>query len=197
MTLDRLDSVAGQTPAWLSIVTGVLGVLGTLGAQWLATRRDDKRWEREYKKEVDKRDHETKMSWREQRRIAYGQLLGILNVWYSGILINAQLIERREPLDEHFIAELKKMEVESSAVFGQVQLVGTEKTSDLAFTYVTDMLWWSKAVRNGKMPHIGSHTDSESLDHTICEYIEDSNRTQEKNYRSRRSFRHCATSLRT
>jgi hypothetical protein len=81
---------------WVTIMLGVLAVVGTVGGawggQWIAARRDDHRWAREIKREdlrwerqreVEgiKRDHEMRMHWSVQRLNAYTECLHAFEDW--------------------------------------------------------------------------------------------------------------------
>lgn len=81
-----------QVPLWVPLLVGVLGILGALGAQWLATRRDDRRWEREsqreelrWRQELGKleaeREHEIVVHWSKARLDVYKALVANVEQW--------------------------------------------------------------------------------------------------------------------
>lgn len=93
--------MSGATaPLWVTIMLGVLTVVGTVGGawggQWIAARRDDQRWEREAKREdlrwqreserqSVQRDHEARLHWRDERLKTYSLALAAIDTWLTAV----------------------------------------------------------------------------------------------------------------
>ncbi|GHG12095.1 hypothetical protein GCM10017567_31800 [Amycolatopsis bullii] len=86
---------------WLTITLAVLAVVGTIGGawggQWIAARRDDRRWEREaereelrWTREIEARRageaHDLRKHWIDKRVEACSELLTVLKDWDMAFL---------------------------------------------------------------------------------------------------------------
>ncbi|MFE9747568.1 hypothetical protein ACFYOT_21920 [Saccharothrix saharensis] len=81
-----------QTPLWVAFALAGIALIGPIGAAWLVSRRDDKRWTRErdredlrYERErqrlADERAHAARLHWSEKRVEAFGHYLATLDAW--------------------------------------------------------------------------------------------------------------------
>ncbi|MEU4520534.1 hypothetical protein AB0F52_17780 [Amycolatopsis sp. NPDC024027] len=93
---------------WIAaVVSGSLALLGAIGGQQLASRRDDKRWvrerdredaryerereredlrfEREQQKFREQRDHDARTVWRAERVSAYADFFAAYEVWSNAV----------------------------------------------------------------------------------------------------------------
>lgn len=89
--------MSGATsPLWVTIMLGLLAVLGTVGGawggQWIAAKRDDRRWEREIaredvrwqrelQRETLRLDHDERSRWRDVRLELYSELFAVFSEW--------------------------------------------------------------------------------------------------------------------
>lgn len=91
----------GSASQWVTIILGVLAVLGTVGGawggQWIAARRDDKRWkreldreeirwERERERERVQLERDIRSQWRSDRLDAYVDALRKFDFWSHSIV---------------------------------------------------------------------------------------------------------------
>lgn len=117
-----------------------IALIGPLGAAWITTKRDDKRWSRElarererWQREDDKRrqdlSHESRMNWRDRRVEAYSDLHDAIMVWLEGALqvmdaTDAEFSKEIDSMDER-AAKLRKL-------VSRIRVVGGRETEDAA-----------------------------------------------------------------
>lgn len=117
-----------QVPVWVPVIVGLLGLLGVLGAQFIATWREDRHWNRQ-----QRRDEENKRF--DARREAYGQVIGALEAW-DWVLHPLKDAARGKDLviGEPELADLRTAWIEAKNVLGPINLVATTEIRDLLRT---------------------------------------------------------------
>ncbi|MCP2248177.1 hypothetical protein [Lentzea aerocolonigenes] len=108
-----------SVPLWVTIMLGVLAVIGTVGGAWggqiLAARRDDRRWEREQqredlrwsrerereqRKELAERAHDNVKELRQQRIELYARYLAAYRKWLIQLHINWLFVRVNQKSDD-------------------------------------------------------------------------------------------------
>ncbi|MGY6652823.1 hypothetical protein ACXIZN_11695 [Amycolatopsis sp. TRM77291] len=129
-----------QTPLWVSMLLAGIALIGPLGAAWITTKRDDKRWSRElarererWQREDDKRrqdlSHESRMNWRDRRVEAYSELHDALMLWLEGA------VKAVDATDAEFADEIDMMDERAASVrrlVSRIRVVGSRETEDAA-----------------------------------------------------------------
>jgi hypothetical protein len=100
MTVSTRVLLVSSPPLWVTIMLGVMAVVGTIAGGWggqvIAARRDDKRWEREAAREelrwerertrlADERTHLEQLHWRDERLRLYAKFVSDLSEWYFSL----------------------------------------------------------------------------------------------------------------
>jgi hypothetical protein len=89
---------------WIPIIVAIIGILGVIGGQAVASSRDDRRWNREIAREETRtqrelqsaeasRQHELKIHWIDQRLSAYTECLSSFDEWLN--ILKQELVELR------------------------------------------------------------------------------------------------------
>jgi len=186
---------SGQVPLWVPLVVALLGVLGVLTSQVIATRREDKRWSREQEQEELRwrRDRQREIEERTYRgRLdAYSRMISTLEEWGWALHPTKRwLLDRVQPLNDAQRAELIKLRDLAPQALGPMNLFAPSevralmKTAVLAWADFTTVLieseesedelrarWqhcWdsSRAVRAAIRRHLG--TDDLDFADTLC-----------------------------
>lgn len=168
-------------PVWIPFVTGIIGVIGTLGGglggQWLAARRDDLRWKREEAREDLRWQRERRLEdekhWREQRILTYSEILGLMRRWLDD-LDKAEAMIRRDQRDDwdkqHKVLEEHAKQAEE--LIARVLLVGSTESSSAAHNALT-----SFRTNSDKMAYILEKSPEQwSLEYEdvrLAQYFED------------------------
>lgn len=168
-------------PTWIPFVTGIIGVLGTLGGglggQWLAARRDDLRWKREEARDdlrwQRERSLDDEKHWREQRILTYNEILGLMRRWLDDLDKAEAMIVRDQQDDwdqQYKILDEHRMQAEE--LIARVLLVGSKETSSAAHNALT-----SFRVNSDKMIYILEKRPAqwtlEYEDVRLAQYFED------------------------
>ncbi|WHT21471.1 hypothetical protein N8J89_10565 [Crossiella sp. CA-258035] len=117
-----------QVPVWVPVVVGLLGLLGVLGAQFIAAWREDRRWNREKRRDEDNKRFDA-------RREAYAQVIGALESWdwvmhpHKDKARGVDLV-----IGELELVDLRTAWIEAKNVLGLINLVGTPEIRDLLRT---------------------------------------------------------------
>lgn len=142
-------------------MVGVIGIIGAVSAQWLATRRDDKRWEREIARE-DLRWQRDQERAKETRKIeTYATFLASVQEYMAYIPgtrpLQAADIEQRQLTKEE--VDKKHLDFEQLCFeewrrcqkhLAAVKVVGETDVVDLATRLVGDCLVATNFVKLGK-----------------------------------------------
>lgn len=129
------DMSAGSSiPLWVTIVLAVIALLGPWGGAWLASRRDDRRWDREqlredirFQRERDReaaqRAHEVAATQRSEKRETYSRYLATLMTW-GWLLDKAEdLLRDGQPLSPGLVEDLENAKEDAIRAYAGVLVV--------------------------------------------------------------------------
>lgn len=131
-----------QAPLWLTIVLGFLIPIaaagGAVGGQWLASRRDDKRWDRERDREdlrwsrdqqrqVDDRTHMNQVHWRTERLTVYGKFIVAMTEWYQGLYRIYEAMREQSPIGPGMKRKMLRGEATSNELYGLIMVIGSSE----------------------------------------------------------------------
>jgi hypothetical protein len=81
--------MSASTPVWVPLTIAVVGLATTVGAgllaQWQASRREDRRWDREREARREDWHREDSHRWLQDRRQVYARFIIALDAWTSEI----------------------------------------------------------------------------------------------------------------
>ncbi|WIX98647.1 hypothetical protein QRX60_31870 [Amycolatopsis mongoliensis] len=123
--------------AWAAVLGFIGAVLGSWGAQLIATRREDRRWEREreredlrWRREHDREERRLRQveaqRLREQRVANYGDLLTLFQKWDHALGVKAKEMLRPGPVGEFNGSPIMELERDGQALLGTLQTHGSD-----------------------------------------------------------------------
>lgn len=119
----------GQVSGWVPLAVAAVALAAIVGAQWLAARRDDRRWQRELDREEVRLRHERQLAedrrWREERLSAYAQFIEVMQQWEQAITEVAFAQEDDEPVDPALIDRMEQLDELIRPALARVILVGS------------------------------------------------------------------------
>jgi hypothetical protein len=124
---------------WWGAVLGFVGALaGSWGGQFIATRREDRRWEREREREdlrwqrerqkvADERDHADRLHWRTERQQAYGKFVAGMAEWRNqlGAVLVDQVIRSEAAVSKDLRTKISHAEKVVDEHFEIMHLLGS------------------------------------------------------------------------
>ncbi|GAA4416183.1 hypothetical protein ACFQV2_30825 [Actinokineospora soli] len=129
-----------QAPLGLTVFLGVLvpvaGLTGALGGQWLAARRDDRRWLRERAARLEDRAHDDLVYWRGERVRVYGSFTTAMNNW-------------RVALWRRNLQSLPELIAVAEDAYGATAIVGTDVVRGAATDLLKEFRLVHQAVLDG------------------------------------------------
>jgi hypothetical protein len=120
-----------QVPLWVPVIVALVGFIGVLGAQVVATWRDDRRWRREAEREELrwKRDRSREKDNRsyEDRQRAYAQVIGAVESfdWLMFPAYNATKLD--QVVTDDMRTDLRVARDEAHKTFGPFNLHAPER----------------------------------------------------------------------
>lgn len=121
---------------WVPIAVGIIGLVGVLGTQLFAARREDQRWrrdlhredlrwQRERERERERRDHDVALQLHSRQISCYGQFAGAVNAW-NAELIRAADIVRSAAATDHLRTRLRELRQLAEESLATMEIVGSE-----------------------------------------------------------------------
>jgi hypothetical protein len=83
-------------PIWITVLVGILPVLGAFGGAYLQSRRDDKRWIRERDRERERWIREDSQKWLDLKVQTISKFAIVMDNWRNYLLHPEFCIERKE-----------------------------------------------------------------------------------------------------
>jgi hypothetical protein len=122
---------SGQVPLWVPVVVGLLGLVGVLGAQVVAGRREDRRWRRDTEREEVrwKRERERERDARsyEGRAQAYAEVIGAIEA-FDWVLYQArQVVRSGQKLSDELATDVRRVTSQARNALGGVNVYAPER----------------------------------------------------------------------
>ncbi len=122
---------------WVPVVVGIIGLVGVLGAQLFAARREDQRWQREVhredlrwqrerEREEERRDHDLALALHSQQISCYGAFAGAVNAWHAELLRAADIIRSAAQASDHLHTRLRELREIAEESLATMEIVGSE-----------------------------------------------------------------------
>jgi hypothetical protein len=122
---------SGQVPLWVPIVVGLLGLAGVLGAQVVAGRREDRRWQRQTEQEelrwTRERERERDNRSYEGRANAYAEVIGAIEAFDWVLWQGRRLLKSGKALPEDVVADLRRITGQARGALGGVNVYAPER----------------------------------------------------------------------
>jgi hypothetical protein len=188
---------------WVAIALAALAFVGTLGGawggQWIASRHDDRRWEREAKREElrwereqqhlrEQRRHELLLHWSEKRLTAYVECYRLAKLWCQRLSgeapsnvwdrlvhipppINPNLKETDEEILRGVAAEFHE-HLTTMRVLGSVEVFNQAMEIYTIFSGSNTIIELAREMKSPKLLEGGSISGSLTLIEELCSIMQ-------------------------
>jgi hypothetical protein len=171
-----VDMSGGSVPLWITVVLAIIALLGPWGGAWLASRRDDRRWERdqaredvrsqrEREREDKQRGYQTETARREEKKQGYTEFLSTLMTW--GWLLDraGDQLEEGVPIPSELVVDLENAKILAvKAYAGLLVVADKEARREIEYGFYDHMEVHGDYVISGKSDEANYHKLNEAQD---------------------------------
>ncbi|MFD8494255.1 hypothetical protein [Amycolatopsis sp. NPDC059657] len=169
--------------SWITAVVGAIGALaGAWGGQWIAARRDDRRWQREadredlrWEREQAKLNLDSTLKWSEKRLEFYGKVLAVIDSTYIELQNFVGIRYRQAAAFSDGLPMMPRDFIDGHVdeIFQSVRLIASTRSVDLAEELLSNLKVTISKLRHPTRAATPTHDMNQKLVNNFGQRIEE------------------------